>query len=119
MGIMLAPGAQLPHLTLTSVTGDTIAYRDLWQRCNVAIVCTADAEVARPFVNATADFAERNAVCLVTRETHEVLPCPGIVIGDRWGEIVHVAREVPRVEDVLEWLDHLEQRCPECEGEAR
>jgi hypothetical protein len=44
---------------------------------------------------------------------------PGLVVADRWGEIVHVAREVPRVADVLDWLDHLEQRCPECEGEAR
>jgi peroxiredoxin len=119
MGTMLAPGDHLPHLTLTTVTGDRIAYRDLWQRRNVAIVSTPDADRAQAFADAAAEFAKRNAVCIATHQILDVPPCPGVVIADRWGEIVHVAREVPAVEDVLEWLDHVELRCPECEGEAR
>ena len=116
---MLARGSQLPHIALTTVSGGRIDYRDLWQHHNVAIVCVAGDNAAQPFVDAAAEFARRHAVCIATRESLDLLPCPGIAIADRWGEIVHVDDNVPPVEDVLVWLDHLEQRCPECEGEAR
>jgi hypothetical protein len=43
-----------------------------------------------------------------------------VLVADRWGEIVCLerARSVA-IDDLLGWLEFVEQRCPECEGEAR
>jgi hypothetical protein len=46
------------------------------------------------------------------------------VVADRWGEIVHIAAPsgiagLPDPGELLEWLDYVEHRCPECEGETR
>jgi hypothetical protein len=56
--------------------------------------------------------------------TKSVSLWPGVVVADRWGEIVHVATTsqvdiLTSPEDLLDWLDYLEKRCPECEGEAK
>jgi hypothetical protein len=45
-------------------------------------------------------------------------------VADRWGEIAYVAAaphvtELPTASELIEWLDYVERRCPECEGEAR
>ena len=116
---MLSRGMQLPHLTFLTVAGDRIVYRDFWQHHSVAIVCVADGTAAQPFIDAAAEFDRQDAICIVTRESHGALPCPGIVVADRWGEIAHVGEAVPPVEDVLAWIEHLAHRCPECEGEVR
>jgi hypothetical protein len=44
-----------------------------------------------------------------------------VLFADRWGEVVHVeaTAELPAATALLEWLDYVERRCPECEGEAR
>jgi hypothetical protein len=47
------------------------------------------------------------------------VPRPGALVADRWGEVVHVEDGWPTVSSLLEWLDYVAHRCPECEGEAR
>jgi hypothetical protein len=47
-----------------------------------------------------------------------------MLIADRWGEIVFAAmaaqaRDLPARQDVLDWLDDIERKCPECEGETK
>jgi len=46
-----------------------------------------------------------------------------LVVADWWGE-VHVATAIrtaglPPPDELLEWLDYIETRCPECEAESR
>jgi hypothetical protein len=42
-----------------------------------------------------------------------------VLIADRWGEVQVVHAGAPDVDDILAWLEYVQQRCPECEGEAR
>ena len=61
---------------------------------------------------------------IVTRDPVEGLPCPGIVVADRWGEIAHVVHssqveDLPPADELIEWVRYLQYRCPECEGEAK
>ena len=49
---------------------------------------------------------------------------PGAIVADRWGELMHVARapdvaHLPVLDELVEWVDYLQHRCPECEGEVR
>jgi hypothetical protein len=60
----------------------------------------------------------------VTGDRVPGIQSPAVVVADRWGEIVHVAT-TPQVDDLtspeelLDWVDYLDRRCPECEGEAK
>jgi hypothetical protein len=49
---------------------------------------------------------------------------PGVLLADRWGEIVHLtaaseSARSPAPGELIEWLEYIQNRCPECEGEAR
>jgi hypothetical protein len=49
---------------------------------------------------------------------------PGALIADRWGEIIHItavaeSAQSPAAEDLLGWLEYVQNRCPECEGEVK
>ena len=121
-------GDVLPHFTVRTVDGATFAYSTIWQQRNLVLVALLDENATRAYAESlqphTGDVEARNGVVVVTRDPVKALPTPGVVVADRWGEIVHVATpsavsELPSAAVVLEWLDFLEQRCPECEGEAR
>ena len=61
---------------------------------------------------------------IVTEDRIAGVPCPSVVVADRWGEVAHVAhpsqvQDLPAPEELFEWVRYLEYRCPECEGEAR
>ena len=70
------------------------------------------------------EFTAENCQCVMTRDLVPGIPNPVVVVADKWGEIVHVANP-SRVEDLaspealLDWVNYLERRCPECEGEAK
>jgi hypothetical protein len=76
-------------------------------------------------VNArAAEFDIHDAECVMTRDVIVGLNTPSAVIADRWGEIVHIAESstsagLPAPQEIIDWLEYLGQRCPECEGEAR
>jgi hypothetical protein len=68
-------------------------------------------------------LTERHTECVITRDVVAGAPSPGIVVADRWGEIVHVARgsqgtPLPEPDELLEWIDYVQHQCPECQGEA-
>jgi hypothetical protein len=127
-GASLQRGDQVPHFEITTIDGAVVRYSTIWQQQNLVLVMLPDASGGASRTGelaAAADvFRQRQAACLVTTDLVDGLPCPGVVVADRWGEIVYVteasrADALPPASDLLEWLDYVEQRCPECEGEAK
>lgn len=119
-------GSALPFFDVTTITGERVKYVELWQRRNVALVCLArdpapaDIEYANDLARHSAEFDVYAAACVVTRDAVAGLPQPGVLIADRWGEVQYLASpDLPPVQDLLDTLDYVQRRCPECEGEWR
>jgi hypothetical protein len=119
-------GGALPFFDVTTVTGARVRYAELWQRRNIALVClpsdttVADAAYADELSRKSAEFDAYAAVCVVTRDRVPGLRQPSAVIADRWGEVQYVASsDLPPVQALLDTLDYVQRRCPECEGEWR
>lgn len=120
-------GELVPHFTVTTVDGDVVSYETSWQRHHLVLIFTAG-QAAVAYVDdvshAVQDFAALSAVFVVTAQPIGDLREPTLVVADRWGEIVLIERAttadaLPGGTEVRRWLEHLEIRCPECEGEAR
>jgi hypothetical protein len=128
---MLQPGDLVPHFEVTNLQGETVSYSTMWQRRNLVLVTVPasdpDGTFATYVSRLTAEMpasAWADTTCVITRDTVLGLPSPGVVVADRWGEIVHVARgshvgELPRPLEIGEWVDYVQRQCPECEGEAK
>ena len=126
---MLKKGDRVPHFEVTIVDGPMLAYSTVWQHRHVVLVTLGrDAKDAHAYASAIAtrrsEFANQNTACVVTFDPVPGLDAPGVLVADKWGEIAFVAAvptvsALPSVDDLLEWSDYLQQRCPECEGEAR
>ena len=127
---MLQRGDSVPHVEVTTVGGEPFSYSTIWQRKNLVLLClpAAESQCSDTYLSELAArksaFAAKDAACVVTRDPVAEIASPGIVVADRWGEIVHIAQAtpvdaLPSPEDLLDWLDYLEKRCPECEGEAK
>jgi hypothetical protein len=127
---MLQRGDLVPHYSVTTVQGRLVRYSTIWQRRNLVLVTlpTSDSESSRAYVSQL--DAESRALsgheteCVVTRDMVAGVPCPGFVVADRWGEIVHVAAgsdvsDLPRLSELFEWVTYLQSQCPECQGEAK
>ena len=125
---VLQRGDTVPHFEVKTVTGEVFSYATVWQRRNLLLVVvpgsSSDDSYAAALRTRDDDVRNRETNCVITREEVAGLPGPAVLIADRWGEIVHIAtapaaNDLPTPEDLLEWLDYLSRRCPECEGEAR
>ena len=124
---MLERGDAVPHFTVTDVAGKTIAYASIWQRHVLALIAlSSDDATASSYAASvgTALSGLEDTAAVITRGRIPDLTPPAIVIADRWGEIVHAVRaeracDLPSAEDLLGWIEHVRQRCPECEGESR
>lgn len=126
---MLRRGDQVPHVEVTTVGGELFRYASIWQHQNLVLVAlSGDAPAGGhdALEQATRGdvFQQRASVCVITRDRVPGLQAPAALVADRWGEIVYVtetsrADELPSSSDLLDWLDYLDRRCPECEGEAR
>jgi hypothetical protein len=127
---VLQKGDLLPFFEVTTVDDGRVRYADLWQRKNVVVVslprsATAHgSEYANEIARRSAEFDSFCAVCIVTRDAIRGVPLPGVVIADRWGEIQFLASsaavaDFPDPQELLDTLDYVQQRCPECEGESR
>lgn len=123
-------GDALPFFDVTTIAGEQVRYADLWQRKNVLLVClpAAPSGDEDAYVGELTGRAEEIAACgavpVVTRDRVTGLPAPGLAIADRWGEVQYLARsastrDLPDVQDILDTLDFVQRRCPECEGEWR
>ena len=124
----LQSGDAVPHFELPGVDGVVIRYLTIWQRRNLVLVRLRPADDDDDYINAlrsrASAFDDQASTCVITRGSIEGLPAPGLLVADRWGEIVHVVTSpsvtgLPSVVRLLQWLEAIEYRCPECEGEAR
>jgi hypothetical protein len=125
---MLKPRDAIPHFHVTTLKGNAFSYSSLWQRRNLVLVTLSADDLEGSYVSDLAaraqDFQDHASVCVVTQESVTGLPERGVVIADRWGEIVYVAdvpegSQLPTPAELLEWIEYVERRCPECEGETR
>jgi hypothetical protein len=126
---MLNRGDQVPHFDVTTTAGEVFDYSSIWQHRNLVLIvlpeqAPAAASAALEQAVNSAAFDRNQNTCVITRGTVPGLQAPAALVADRWGEIVHVAAartldELPPLSSLFEWLDYVEQRCPECEGEAR
>jgi len=126
---MLKQGDLLPHFSVTDLSGRRVDYASIWQRKPLVLVMLSDTgpsshAYAEHVITRARDSKDGDVAWLVTSDRIAGLPSPVAIVADRWGELIHVAHaadiaHLPRPEELLEWIDFLQHRCPECEGEAR
>jgi hypothetical protein len=115
----------IPHFRVSGAGGETVDYaKDIWQRRNLVLVALPAGAEARAAADAYAPVAAEDARLVVTSDPVAGVEPPAVLIADQWGEVAHVftppgIEDLPPVSEVASWVDHVRQRCPECEGEAR
>jgi hypothetical protein len=126
---MLRRGDQVPHFEVKTVGGELFTYASIWQHKNLVLVALPGGALvgghdALEQARHSDALQRRESVCVITRDPVPGLQAPAALVADRWGEIVYVtetsrADELPSSSELLDWLDYVNRRCPECEGEAR
>jgi hypothetical protein len=126
---VLQRGDIVPHFEVQTTSGDRFSYSSIWQRKILVLISLSptadiDEDYVRELKRHDAEFIERDSICVVTRDGVSGLPAQGALIADQWGEIVHVVTandvdDMPTARELLEWVDYVASRCPECEGEAK
>jgi hypothetical protein len=126
---VLERGDSVPHFEVT-VDGRTIRYSTVWQRRNLVLITLRETDVlaAGPYLSSlaalrSAAFAQHTEF-IVTHDPVEGMPMRGVLVADQWGEIVYVVAAphtaaLPPAHELIEWIEHVRNRCPECEGEAK
>jgi hypothetical protein len=117
------------HFDVLTTGGGRFSYSAIWQRKNLVLItlaatATNDESYLRELKRHETEFSERDSICIVTREDLPGLPAPGALVADQWGEIVYVVavidvNDLPTPQELLEWVEYVASRCPECEGEAK
>jgi peroxiredoxin len=127
---MLQPGDSIPHFEVKTLGGELFSYSTVWQRRNLVLLAIPAAESEAPgaylsrLVALRPELTAKDAECVVTRDRVPGIQSPAVVVADKWGEIVHVATasqvdHLTSPQELLDWVEYLDRRCPECEGEAR
>jgi hypothetical protein len=125
LGGWLRPGDALPFFDVVTVDGSHVAYKQFWQQRNVVLVSLSsetsesDQALVTTLTRRSEDFDLLQAACVMTYDAVAGVPHPGVVIADRWGEVQIVTAGLPEPQDLLETLEYLQHKCPECEGESR
>jgi peroxiredoxin len=119
-------GDLVPHFEARAIDATLVRYREIWQRRNLVLVSLPPSgydEYFETIRSRAHEFDERDTELVITRDEIAGLPTPSVIVADRWGEIVHVqcGREapLPSADALLEWVAHVQHKCPECEGETR
>jgi hypothetical protein len=126
----LQRGDPVPHFRVGTIDGRRIEYSTIWQRRNLVLVALTEPQSApsRTYVSQLeagwSAFQSHETECVITCDIVAGAASPAVLIADRWGEIVYVANrssvaELPPLPEILEWVAHLQTRCPECEGETK
>jgi hypothetical protein len=115
----------MPHFRVTTVSGETVDYaRDVWQRKNIVLIVVPEGANEQAVSGTYVPLAAEDTRVVVTSAPVTGVSAPAVLIADQWGEVAHAAaastaEELPGPGELLAWLEHVRQRCPECEGEAR
>jgi ABC-type Fe3+/spermidine/putrescine transport system ATPase subunit len=120
----------VPHFEIRNLQGQEVRYSAIWQRRNLVLVTlpASDEDGSfRAYVSELTQMAAqqvRGTELVITRDAVAGIPCPGVIIADRWGEIVQVATgsqvaQLPPAHEVVDWVTYVQHQCPECQGEAR
>jgi hypothetical protein len=121
-------GDAVPHFVVSGYDGSVVQYSSIWQHRNLVLITLPRTHDADRYVKAltarTSAFDAQETTCVSTHEPIRGLPAPGLLVADRWGEIVHIITAptvagLPSPHQLQQWLQAIEYRCPECEGEAR
>jgi hypothetical protein len=126
---MLQRGDSVPHFEVRTVDGEVFHYSTIWQRKNLLLIrlrhASNDSGAYVSDLHArAAEFLALETACVITRDEVPGLQPPGVLIADRWGEIIQIttaseSAQSPTPQELLGWLEYVQHRCPECEGEAR
>jgi hypothetical protein len=123
---MLKRGDLIPHFLVTTREGHRERYADIWQHQHLVLLVLEPGSVAdynTRFAARAPEFVTADTAVIVTDDNVRGVPQPGVVVADRWGEIVHIAalteETLPAADELLEWITYTRMRCPECEGEAK
>jgi hypothetical protein len=120
-------GETIPHFGVSTTAGTRFEYRTIWQRYHLVLVALPVSgfdDYASEIERFTDRFRQADAVLVVTREPIQDLVAPMALVADRWGEIMYFAtfergQARPTPAELLEWVEYVGRRCPECEGEYR
>jgi hypothetical protein len=129
-GPVLQRGDLVPHFEVTTTGGEPFSYSTIWQRRNLVLIAlpAGESDASRTYISQIAarkpEFIAREAECVATTDRVPGVESPAVVVADRWGEIVHAAAtsyvdELTSPQELVDWVDYLHRRCPECEGEAK
>lgn len=120
----------MPHFEVTRLDGAPVRYESIWQRKNLLLVVLprhgnhASEEYASRIAERSGDIDHQDAEYVITRDPIPGVPSPGVVVADRWGEVHFVAGSgnvsgLPSADELIDWLEYVQVKCPECEGESR
>jgi hypothetical protein len=127
---MLQRGDAVPHFEVRTVEDEPFSYSSIWQRKNLLLVSlpTIDADSARGYITdlttCLRQLGDQNLEHVITRDGIPGVSGSTVLVADRWGEIVHAVEvadlaQLPSSQELLEWVNYVNNQCPECEGEAR
>jgi hypothetical protein len=124
---MLHRGDLVPHFEVRALDGEPVSYSSVWQLRNLVLATLPPEEsdhadrYASELSERAGAFGEHDTTLIVTHDPVVGLAAPGVLIADRWGEVVHVASgpDLPSVSDLIAWVEYVQRRCPECEGESK
>lgn len=124
----LEPHDALPLFTVTTMDGTSVPYLQIWQREHLVLLSFPREDPTGPgYADSLKDRLDSSASdtrLLVTHDIPQGVPSPGVVVADKWGEVYYVqgaarAADLPSAEALHEWVEHVRQECPECQGETK
>jgi hypothetical protein len=116
----------IPHFEATAIDGEHVRYTDLWQQRNLVLylVPMGARDAAHDYLDAlrsrVAQLRPDDVTLVAIEGTVPRLPESTLVLCDRWGEIEHVTplgddvQSWPAVDEIVEWLEFIRSKCPEC-----
>jgi hypothetical protein len=123
---LLHRGNLLPRFDGTTVQGRRLEHEQLWQHRNVVLfVLTANLhDAARAYLGALdmrlSELKPDDTSLVISDHAVDGVPLDGVVIADRWGEIVYIQGLSPNlavwpsIDDLLDWVEFVRVKCPEC-----
>jgi len=117
----------VPHFQVTTIDRQQGRYDCVWQHRPLVLVClesvgtSAETDYLLSLETLT---ASGGAAVVITRDPITDVPRPGALVADQWGEIYFIrdaasVDQLPAASELAEWLQWVQMKCPECEGEAK